>query len=87
MSNFKILLSSDLSYEEVVAEIYYDDKYVGLINQDDPKNILFVLPSDCDPSFVAKELPLNILIESIQVAMEKLGHNVKSDVTIVSGST
>lgn len=75
MSNFKILLSSDLSYEEVVAEIYYDDKYVGLINQDDPQNILFVLPSGCDPSFVAKELPLNILIESIQIAMKKLGHD------------
>jgi hypothetical protein len=77
MSNFKVLLSSDLNYEEVVAEIYYDDKYVGLINQDNPENILFVLPSDCDMSFVAKEIPLNILIESMQIAMKKLGHTPK----------
>jgi hypothetical protein len=45
MNNFKILLSSDPNYEQVVAEIYYADKYVGLINQDDPQNLLFILPN------------------------------------------
>jgi hypothetical protein len=74
MNNVKILLSSDLNYEQVVAEIYYADKYVGLINQDDPQNLLFILPIDCDNSIVAREVPLNILLAAIQVAIERLGY-------------
>ena len=78
MNNVKILLSSDLNYEQVVAEIYYADKYVGLINQDDPQNLLFILPIDCDNSIVAREVPLNILLAAIQVAIERLGYGSDS---------
>ena len=46
MKKFSILLSSDCNYEKLVAEIYYDEKYVGLINQDNPDNLLFELPID-----------------------------------------
>ncbi|MBO1067488.1 MULTISPECIES: hypothetical protein [Nostocales] len=73
MNNFKILLSSDPNYEQVVAEIYYADKYVGLINQDDPQNLLFILPVDCESSVLAQEIPLNILLEAIKAAVERLG--------------
>ncbi len=34
-SKIKILLSSDSDYEKLTAEIYYEDKFIALLNQDD----------------------------------------------------
>ena len=34
-SGIEILLSSDCDYEKLVAEIYYDGKFIALLNQDE----------------------------------------------------
>ena len=34
MCAFKILVSSDLNYNDLCAEIYYDDQFVGIMTQE-----------------------------------------------------
>jgi hypothetical protein len=78
MNDFHVLLSSDLDYDKVVAEIYVGDKYVGLINQDDPQNLRFEFPIECDQSVATSEVPVTILLQALQVALEKLGYDLSS---------
>jgi hypothetical protein len=33
-SNFKILISSDIDYNELCAEIFFEDQFVGIITQE-----------------------------------------------------
>ena len=78
MSKFNIMISSDLNYEDLVAEIYFNDKFVGLINQDDPQNLRFELPINCDEAAVASDIPLIIFLEALKVALGKLGYDKSS---------
>ncbi|MFA6119334.1 MAG: hypothetical protein WC688_05405 [Parachlamydiales bacterium] len=34
-NDFKIIISSDLSYEELCAEIYFDDQFVAILTQEE----------------------------------------------------
>lgn len=78
MSDFHVLLSSDPDYDKVVAEIYIGDKYVGLINQDDPQNLRFEFPIECDQSVISPEIPITVFLQALQVALEKLGYDLSS---------
>lgn len=70
----KILISSDLSYEKLVAEIYYKDKFVALINQERGINDLEIeFPSsNFSEDFVERKIPLNFLKAAIEEATEAL---------------
>lgn len=34
MRKFKILISSDIEYDDLCAEIYYENQYVGMLTQE-----------------------------------------------------
>ena len=34
ISKFKIIISSDSEYEDLCAEIYYEDQFVGILSQE-----------------------------------------------------
>lgn len=74
MSNFKILLSSDNSYENLIAEIYFKEKYIGLIHQDNPENLIFEMPAEYDKSVIVSEFPLIEFLRTLKKATESLGH-------------
>ncbi len=78
MNDFNVLLSSDLNYDKAVAEIYVGNKYVGLINQDDPQNLRFELPIHCDESVVATEVSMTIFLQALQTALEKIGYDLST---------
>ncbi|MBA3604321.1 MAG: hypothetical protein H0W50_11955 [Parachlamydiaceae bacterium] len=33
-SKFKIIMSSDIDYDELCAEIYYENQFIAIINQE-----------------------------------------------------
>lgn len=39
-NQLKILVASDVDYEELIAEIYCDDKFIALLQQEDGKENL-----------------------------------------------
>ncbi len=70
----KILISSDPSYEKLVAEIYYKDKFVALINQEKGVNNLEIeFPDEKKSSdFIIRRVPLNLLKQAIEEAKKAL---------------
>ncbi len=70
----KILISSDPSYENLVAEIYYNEKFVALINQEQGENKLEIEFPDTrvDENFVERKMPLSFLTQAIEEAVRKL---------------
>lgn len=70
----KILISSDPSYENLVAEIYYKEKFVALINQEQGENKLEIEFPDTrvDENFVERKMPLSFLTQAIEEAVRKL---------------
>ena len=73
-SGIEIIMSSDVSYEKLIAEIYCDGKFVALLNQDNGiEDIVVEFPSTrCAEDKVLRKINLNILEKGIELAKEKL---------------
>ena len=73
-SGIEILLSSDSDYEELTVEIFYNDKFIALLNQDDGiENLKIEFPaSECDENVVLRTIDLTILEQGIALAKKKL---------------
>lgn len=73
-----ILISSDCNYMELVIEIYYDGKYVALLNQDKGlKDIIIEFPDErhVNKDAIIASLPLNVFEKALEMAKKKLRFN------------
>ncbi|KEA53970.1 hypothetical protein DT73_04030 [Mangrovibacter sp. MFB070] len=66
-NTMKVVIASDIGYEKLIAEIYCDDAFIGLIHQEEGENNLKV-------EFSNSNTPISLewLQEALQVAKEKL---------------
>ena len=69
MKNFQILIGSPVDYEELVAYIVINGKYVALLNQDEGiENLKIEFFEDSD----VNKFRLDSLLEAIEAAKNKL---------------
>lgn len=71
---FSIVLSSDLSYEKLVAEIYFNGKFVALVSQEqgiDHPMIEFACETD-DRNLVERKVPFDGFVEVLDAAVYRL---------------
>ena len=73
-SDIEILLSSDCDYEELTAEIFFDGKFIALLNQDDgPENLKIEFPAPgVDETMVLRKIDLSILERALTLAKKKI---------------
>ena len=74
MSGSEILLVSSPQYEKLTAEIFWDGKFVALINQDDGLDQLKIeFPAnDLNESKILRNIELNLFFRLIELAWDKL---------------
>jgi len=71
MSNaFHVTVASDRDYENLVAEIYIDDVYIGLISEETQGNRLFEIASF--PPTESRKIDPAIFMAAFQHAMARL---------------
>ncbi|ASF45332.1 hypothetical protein [Methylovulum psychrotolerans] len=74
----RILLSSDSDYEKLVAEIYYEDKFIGLLNQDDGLDCMKI-------EFPDQNVQENLVLRKVDLAIfEKALKEAKRKISTVS---
>ena len=74
-SGIELLLSSDCDYEELTVEIYYDGKFIALLNQDnglDNLRIEFPAPAVADETLVLRKMDLAILEQALILAKKRI---------------
>ena len=73
-TGIEILLSSDSDYEELTAEIFYNGKYIALLNQDDGVESLKIeFPAVVrDETTVLRKIDLTILEQGLELAKKKI---------------
>ena len=74
-SGIELLLSSDCDYEELTVEIYYDGKFIALLNQDDGLDNLrieFPAPAVADETLVLRKMDLAILEQALILAKKRI---------------
>ncbi|MBL1274776.1 MAG: hypothetical protein COB30_001690 [Ectothiorhodospiraceae bacterium] len=73
-SGIEILLSSDSDYEELTAEIFYNGKFIALLNQDDGvENLKIEFPAvGLDENMVLRKIDLTILEQGLELAKKKI---------------
>ena len=70
----RVQIASDVAHEELVAEMYCDEKFVGLLTHESGNDkLLFVLPDRTTPiDLVADRVPLDWFRTALEEAEEKL---------------
>lgn len=72
MNNFgiEILLSSDCDYKKLTAEIFYDGKFIALLNQDDGiDNLKIEFPGlGMDEAMILRKIDLSVLEQALDLA-------------------
>ena len=74
-SGIELLLSSDCDYEELTVEIYYDGKFIALLNQDnDLDNLRIEFPTStvADETLVLRKMDLAILEQALILAKKRI---------------
>ena len=73
---YNFIIADDDQHEKVFIEIYYEDKFVALINQEHGlDNLEIELPGiDLVESLIARKVPLDIFLSLVTEAAEKLRH-------------
>ncbi len=74
MDKFKVIIASDVDYDKLIAEIYYEGKFVALIDQDNGINdmrIEFPGSENSEPPII-KTLPLQEFVDAINRARDLL---------------
>jgi hypothetical protein len=68
-AKLKVTVCSDRDYEELIAEIYHDEKFVALISQDEGRDKLYVeFPK---PNNIEEMVAGRVGLEWFQDALEK----------------
>jgi hypothetical protein len=73
-SAIKILVCSDTDYEQLIAEIYIDNKFVALVSQDNGVNDLQVEFPGCDQNqdAVGRKFDFNLFRDALERARTEL---------------
>jgi len=73
-SGIEILLSSDSDYEELTAEIYFNGKFVALLNKDEGlDNLKVEFPgADVNQEMVLRNIDLATFEQGLNMAKKKL---------------
>jgi len=73
-SGIKILLSSDSDYEELTAEIFYNGKFIALLNQDDGvENLRIEFPAtNVEEDMVLRQIDLATFEKGLELAKKKV---------------
>ena len=74
-SGIELLLSSDCDYEELTVEMYYDGKFIALLNQDnglDNLRIEFPTSTVADETLVLRKMDLAILEQALILAKKRI---------------
>jgi len=73
-SNIRILLSSDSDYEKLTAEIYYEDKFIALLNQDNGLDCMKIEFPDTNvkEELVLRKIDLAIFEKALLEAKRKI---------------
>jgi len=73
-SGIEILLSSDGDYEELTAEIFYNGKFIALLNQDEGVNNLKIeFPgTDVEENMVLRKIDLATFEKGLELAIQKI---------------
>lgn len=69
-NKIKIIIASDIDYENLIAEIYCNDEFIALLQQEDGKDAIKV---EFSPDFkvINLELLQNILFEAKKKLLNK----------------
>lgn len=68
----KTMIASDPNYDNVVVEIYCDDKFVCLISQESgPDQLTLVFPDETNP-YITRSVSLDWFIDAVQKARDRL---------------
>lgn len=70
--NTKVILSSDSNYDDLVAEIYIDDKYVALVGFKEDNFFVETPSHHLKEDVILRKIPYDIFIELLNIAKEKL---------------
>ena len=70
----EILICSDCNYNNLVAEIYINDKYIALVSYDDNGNFFVETPSVklINEDLITHKVDYNIFIELLEEAKNSL---------------
>lgn len=73
-SGIEVLLSSDSDYEELTAEIFYNGKFVALLNQDNGvENLRIEFPAtNVEEDMVLRRIDLATFEEGLELAKKKI---------------
>ena len=73
-SGIEILLSSDGNYVKLTAEIFYNGKFIALLNQDEGvDNLKIEFPSvDVEEDLVLREIDLATFERGLELAKQKI---------------
>ena len=70
----EILISSDSNYDNLVAEIYIDDKYIALVSYDEDHNFFVETPTTnrSNEEIITHKVEYNTFIELLEEAKNSL---------------
>ena len=73
-SGIEILLSSDSDYEELTAEIFFNGKFIALLNQDEGvENLRIEFPAtDAKENMVLRHIDLATFEKGLELAKKKI---------------
>ena len=73
-SGIEILLSSDHDYEELTVEIYYNGKFIALLNQDEGVNNLKIefAGTDLVEDMVLRKIDLAFFEKGLELAKQRI---------------
>ena len=77
-ARFSMDISSDLNYEYLVCEIYFEDKYCALISQESGRGIydIEIAGVDLVESLVCRKVNLDVFLEAVEIAKKRLSGEI-----------
>jgi hypothetical protein len=78
-SGFKTIIASPPEYDELVVEIYFDGRFVALINQEKgPDRLKIEFPgTNLIAETIARNIPLKGFLEVVEIACQRLKGNLR----------
>lgn len=71
-NEIRICIASDQEHEQVVAEIYLDNKFVALVSKDHDDALVEFPGSGLDESCISRCIPLKELQSALELAINRL---------------
>ena len=74
MSGYRIQICSDVDYDQLIAEVYIDERFVALVSHEDPVGEYFVeFPGqDQNEAAIVRKVEFSTLLAALAEARSKL---------------